>query len=99
MVITAKSIYVSYQDKLLLDVSKDREHTTILTTDEKKLNAIFMKDGIPLWVAASAYVALAAIAIGVIPVLFPALKWYFVLLCYIVAPALAFLQCIWSRTD
>lgn len=90
LVITAKSIYVSYQDKLLLDVSKDREHTTILTTDEKKLNAIFMKDGIPLWVAASAYVALAAIAIGVIPVLFPALKWYFVLLCYIVAPALAF---------
>lgn len=59
-------------------------------TEKKKLDEIFMKEGVPFWIAASGYVALAAVAVGTIPLLFPPLKWYFVLLCYVVAPALAF---------
>lgn len=49
-----------------------------------------MKDGIPSWFAASGYVALAAISTGTIPIIFPQLRWYLVLACYLVAPALAF---------
>lgn len=92
LIITAKSIYSSYKSREqlpLLDNPKGAECTT-LTTEEKKLNDIFMKEGVPFWVAASGYVALAAIAVGIIPLLFPPLKWYYALLCYVVAPALAF---------
>jgi OPT family oligopeptide transporter len=61
-----------------------------LHLEEKKRNEIFLKDGIPTWIAASGYVGLAAIAITVIPIIFPPLKWYLVLCSYILAPALAF---------
>ena len=66
------------------------EESMILTKEERKLNAIFQKEGLSFWMAVSGYVALAAIAVSTIPLVFPSLKWYFVLLCYIVAPALAF---------
>ena len=49
-----------------------------------------MSEGIPFWIAASGYVILGLIAIGVIPLLFSSLKWYHVLICYIMAPVLAF---------
>ncbi|AES78364.1 putative oligopeptide transporter, OPT superfamily [Medicago truncatula] len=61
-----------------------------LHLEEKKRNEIFLKDGIPTWIAASGYVGLAAISITVIPIIFPPLKWYLVLGSYILAPALAF---------
>jgi len=58
--------------------------------DEQRRNEIFMKDSIPLWVAGAGYVALAAISIGVIPRIFHPVKWYFVLVAYIMAPVFAF---------
>ncbi|KAH9290209.1 hypothetical protein KI387_034326, partial [Taxus chinensis] len=45
------------------------------------------KDGIPFWVAPSGYVGFTAISVRVIPVIFPSLKWYLVLISYIVAPS------------
>lgn len=78
----------------------DREHLTsqslkdvndnVKSNEEKIKEAVFMKDGIPFWIAASGYVGFAAISVGVMPVIFPPLKWYLVLICYIMAPALAF---------
>ena len=65
------------------------EGGTNVPIKEAKLNPIFMRDGVPFWVAASGYVILGLIAIGVIPLIFSALKWYHVLLCYIVAPLFA----------
>eukprot|EP00253_Pinus_taeda_P000745 PITA_00745 len=58
--------------------------------DEQRRNEMFMKDSIPLWVAGAGYVALSAISIVVIPKIFHPVKWYFVLVAYIVAPVLAF---------
>ncbi|KAI0515497.1 hypothetical protein KFK09_008162 [Dendrobium nobile] len=58
--------------------------------EEKLRNATFVKDSIPSWFAASGYIALAAISTGTIPIIFPQLRWYLVLACYLVAPALAF---------
>ncbi|KAA3464181.1 putative metal-nicotianamine transporter YSL6 [Gossypium australe] len=54
------------------------------------LDDIFLKDSIPTWFAAAGYVALAAISTATIPIIFPPLKWYMVLVSYILAPALAF---------
>lgn len=51
---------------------------------------VFVREIIPLWVAALGYVTLALISVIAIPFMFPELKWYFVLLAYIFAPSLAF---------
>ena len=41
---------------------------------------VFLQGQIPTWVALSAYVALAAICMGVAPQLFPGVKAYYVLI-------------------
>ncbi|CAN6472524.1 unnamed protein product [Victoria cruziana] len=64
--------------------------TMKLAMEEKRRDEAFLKDKIPNWLAASGYVLLAAISTSTIPLLFPPLKWYYVLGCYIVAPGLAF---------
>lgn len=70
--------------------SGNKESESIVEYDEQKRTQYFLKDQIPLTVAIGGYVALAAISIGVVPVIFPQLKWYHILLAYIVAPVLAF---------
>ncbi|XP_021836104.2 probable metal-nicotianamine transporter YSL7 [Spinacia oleracea] len=58
--------------------------------DDKRRSEYFLKDSIPNWFALAGYVAIAAVAIGVLPQIFHQLKWYHVLVMYIVAPVLAF---------
>lgn len=66
------------------------EESSKLLMEQRRRDQIFLKDGIPSWVAAAGYVGLAAISIATIPIIFPPLKWYLVLGSYIIAPALAF---------
>lgn len=66
------------------------EKVDIADRDNARRTEIFMKDGIPPWVALAGYVTLAAISIGVVPQIFPAVKWYYILICYAFAPILAF---------
>lgn len=73
----------------LFNELKDSESTK-LTMEEKLRDETFLKDNIPSSFAISGYVALAAISTATIPIIFPPLKWYFVLASYIIAPALAF---------
>uniref|UniRef100_A0A0D9ZK12 Metal-nicotianamine transporter YSL6 n=1 Tax=Oryza glumipatula TaxID=40148 RepID=A0A0D9ZK12_9ORYZ len=58
--------------------------------DEKLQTEIFLKDSIPTWLAVSGYIVLAAISTVAVPIIFPQLKWYLVLVCYFLAPAIAF---------
>ncbi|CAL5427536.1 unnamed protein product [Camellia sinensis] len=58
--------------------------------DEQRRTEYFLKDQIPNKVAVAGYIALAAISIGVTPVIFPQLKWYHILVAYLIAPILAF---------
>ncbi|XP_050129589.1 probable metal-nicotianamine transporter YSL7 isoform X2 [Malus sylvestris] len=58
--------------------------------DEQRRIEYFLKDQIPSWVAFSGYIVLAAISISVVPLIFPQLKWYHVLVAYLIAPVLAF---------
>ncbi|MBA0812398.1 hypothetical protein Gohar_026369 [Gossypium harknessii] len=67
----------------------DNESSKVLA-EQRKRDDIFLKDRIPTWFAASGYVALAAISTATVPIIFPPLKWYLVLVSYIIAPALAF---------
>nr|XP_051216676.1 probable metal-nicotianamine transporter YSL6 isoform X2 [Lolium perenne] len=80
----------SKQGRLPLVRVQDDDESSKLSTEEKLLNDIFVKDSIPPWLAGSGYVGLAAISTATVPMLFPQLKWYLVLSAYVVAPLLAF---------
>ncbi|KAK9145736.1 hypothetical protein Sjap_005639 [Stephania japonica] len=58
--------------------------------DELHQNKVFMRDHIPVKVAVLGYLFFSAISTIVIPHMFPQLKWYYVIIAYIIAPALGF---------
>ncbi|XP_051136772.1 probable metal-nicotianamine transporter YSL7 [Andrographis paniculata] len=58
--------------------------------DDQRRTQLFLKDQIPAWFAISGYVAIAAVSTAVLPHLFHQLKWYYIIVIYIFAPALAF---------
>lgn len=49
-----------------------------------------LRETIPLRIAVTGYIFFAILAVVVIPLMFPQLKWYFVLVAYFMAPSLAF---------
>ncbi|XP_061359805.1 probable metal-nicotianamine transporter YSL7 [Gastrolobium bilobum] len=59
--------------------------------DDQCRKEYFLKDDIPIWVAITGYVILAVVSIIVVShYIFPQLKWYHILVCYLIAPILAF---------
>ncbi|KAK1408765.1 hypothetical protein QVD17_40797 [Tagetes erecta] len=58
--------------------------------DDQRRVQVFMKDQIPTWLAATGYVAIAAVATITLPYIFEPLEWYYVVVIYLFAPALAF---------
>ncbi|OMO60143.1 Oligopeptide transporter OPT superfamily [Corchorus capsularis] len=58
--------------------------------DEKRRSEFFSKDQIPTYLAVLGYISLAAISIIALPFIFHQLKWYHILVAYIIAPLLAF---------
>ncbi|KOM48441.1 hypothetical protein LR48_Vigan07g214500 [Vigna angularis] len=58
--------------------------------DDLKRNQVFVRESIPMWLALSGYILLAAISIIAIPFIFPEVKWYYVVVAYILAPTLSF---------
>ncbi|GLT35749.1 hypothetical protein SLA2020_101760 [Shorea laevis] len=60
-------------------------------TDENvKQNEVFLRENIPMWIGAVGYVIFSIMSIILIPIMFPPLKWYYVVVAYIFAPSLAF---------
>ncbi|KAI3922877.1 hypothetical protein MKW98_007008 [Papaver atlanticum] len=62
----------------------------VMSYDDKRRTEYFLKDQIPLWVAALGYTLLAVIAIIAVPFIFHSIKWYHILIIYLIAPILAF---------
>ncbi|CAI0397538.1 unnamed protein product [Linum tenue] len=58
--------------------------------DDLRRNEIFVRETIPIWVACVGYLAFSIISIIVIPLMFPELKWYYVVVAYVLAPSLSF---------
>ncbi|PNT61516.1 hypothetical protein BRADI_5g16160v3 [Brachypodium distachyon] len=75
-----------------LPVSDDETSNSneAISYDEERRNELFLKDQIPWYIAYGGYAVVAAISIGTVPQIFPQLKWYQILVAYIVAPILAF---------
>lgn len=59
-------------------------------TDDQKQDEFFIRESIPLWIAPCGYIALAIVSAIAIPLIFPVLRWYYVVVAYIFAPSLAF---------
>ena len=72
------------------DIGSSMSTTEAVSFDEERRTELFLKDQIPKSVAYGGYVAVAAISIGTLPQIFPQLKWYYILVAYVVAPVLAF---------
>lgn len=83
---TSISIRTSMNKKTNKISSDDGNHPI----DELQRNEVFIRESIPLWIACSGYVLLSVISIIIIPIMFPELKWYFVLVAYVIAPSLSF---------
>ncbi|EMS63506.1 putative metal-nicotianamine transporter YSL9 [Triticum urartu] len=71
----------------LKNTKKDED---IPVLDDLHRNEVFMKDSLPSWLAYSGYVALSVAAVIVIPMMFREMKWYYVVIAYLLAPALGF---------
>ncbi|KAL9274099.1 Metal-nicotianamine transporter YSL3-like protein [Drosera capensis] len=86
MFFTMRSIYSRIKDKnMQVDCRNQNQAVDDLQRDE-----MFARERIPTWIACAGYVFFAVIAVIVIPLMFPQLKWYNVVVAYILAPSLSF---------
>jgi len=88
--ITLSTIYRDTMKRMTIPLKINSTDVVEVGGIEQRRNEVFMEDTIPVWIAASGYVGLAAISTGVIPQMFPHMKWYYVLICYVFAPVMAF---------
>ncbi|KMT15935.1 hypothetical protein BVRB_3g051190 isoform A [Beta vulgaris subsp. vulgaris] len=86
LLFTIRNIHVRLKDKNL-GSSPDNQKQGL---DDLKRNEFFMRERIPIWVAFVGYTFFSIISIIVIPKMFPELKWYYVVVAYILAPSLSF---------
>ncbi|XBI47420.1 probable metal-nicotianamine transporter YSL14 [Triticum dicoccoides] len=82
---------VHKNSKAMLPVSDNGSPTAeAMSFDDERRTELFLKDQIPMAVAYGGYAVVASISIGTLPQIFPQLKWYYILVAYVVAPILAF---------
>ncbi|KAI5010597.1 hypothetical protein ZWY2020_012734 [Hordeum vulgare] len=86
ILVTLKSIHEKSQRGRLNRVA-DEDSVAI---DDLQRNEVFNRDNIPAWVAYAGYALLSAVAVMAIPLMFREVKWYFVVIAYLLAPALGF---------
>ncbi|XP_050235953.1 metal-nicotianamine transporter YSL3-like [Mercurialis annua] len=84
--ITANNIRAAAKNNKLKLPSEEQNKVA----DDLGRNEVFMRETIPVWVAFLGYIIFSIISIIVIPLMFPELKWYFVVVAYILAPSLSF---------
>ncbi|KAG9155788.1 hypothetical protein Leryth_004045 [Lithospermum erythrorhizon] len=87
LLFTGKSLYISLKKRNNVKTCPDEKNQPF---DVHKRNEVFLRESIPVWVACVGYMIFSVISIIIIPIMFPPLKWYFVLVAYILAPALSF---------
>ncbi|XP_010551578.1 PREDICTED: probable metal-nicotianamine transporter YSL7 isoform X1 [Tarenaya hassleriana] len=80
----------SFQHSFVLPVDDRSPSFPSVSFDDKRRTELFLKDGIPAWFAVGGYVIFSAISIIAVPFIFPQLRWYYILVMYLIAPILAF---------
>ncbi|WCJ25084.1 YELLOW STRIPE like 7 [Euphorbia peplus] len=70
--------------------SSDPANSAAVSFDDQRRTELFLRDQIPSWFAVAGYVIIAVISIITVPHIFHQLKWYYIVVIYIIAPVLAF---------
>ncbi|XP_010528609.1 PREDICTED: probable metal-nicotianamine transporter YSL7 [Tarenaya hassleriana] len=87
---TIFGLYKQFQNRDVLPVNDRSPSFAVVSYDDKRRTELFLKDGIPAWFAVCGYIILAVISIFALPHIFPQLRWYHILVMYVIAPVLAF---------
>ncbi|XP_068488916.1 metal-nicotianamine transporter YSL3-like isoform X1 [Phaseolus vulgaris] len=77
------------RNKRSLSIS-DNKRQRQQAPDDVTRNEVFLSERIPIWLALSGYILLSVISITAIPFIFPEVKWYYVVVAYLLAPTLSF---------
>ncbi|KAL4279791.1 hypothetical protein GQ457_03G014720 [Hibiscus cannabinus] len=83
---TARSIHTRVKVKNLNTFPDDQKQHQV----DLQRNELFIRENIPIWLACAGYTIFSIISIIAIPLMFPELKWYYVVVAYILAPTLSF---------
>ncbi|KAI4307733.1 hypothetical protein L6164_030889 [Bauhinia variegata] len=92
---TLFGLYTQFRKKDLDSVlpataqSSSASHPSI-SYDDQRRTQLFLKDQIPPWIAILGYVSIAIVSAATLPHIFHQLKWYYIVVIYVVAPILAF---------
>jgi len=86
--ITAMSMYRQFSHKQVDNKVKNVDNTVSL--EELQRQEIFKRGHIPSWMAYAGYALFSVLAVVTIPVMFKQVKWYYVVIAYVVAPMLGF---------
>lgn len=95
MGITLKALFTQLSNKDTSAVlPSDGQSAALMTSaesyDDQCRTTMFLKDRIPTWVAVTGYVTIAIISTVTLPHIFHPLRWYYIVVIYIIAPVLAF---------
>ncbi|ESR45096.1 hypothetical protein CICLE_v10003961mg [Citrus x clementina] len=85
---TGKNIQAARTRNNNINTTSDNQNSQSL--HDLQRNEIFIRESIPLWLACVGYIIFSIISIIIIPLMFPQLKWYFVVVAYLLAPILSF---------
>ncbi|KAL9451453.1 hypothetical protein AB3S75_013090 [Citrus x aurantiifolia] len=85
---TGKNIQAARTRNNNINTTSDNQNSQSL--DDLQRNEIFIRESFPLWLACVGYIIFSIISIIIIPLMFPQLKWYFVVVAYLLAPILSF---------
>ncbi|KAI9087801.1 hypothetical protein K1719_030131 [Acacia pycnantha] len=87
---TLIGMYNQVRERQRENVLPVADQNSQLSYNDQRRTQYFLKDQIPSYYAIGGYVAIAAVSVGTLPHIFHQLKWYYVLVIYILAPTLAF---------
>ncbi|KAH9685656.1 metal-nicotianamine transporter YSL3 [Citrus sinensis] len=85
---TGKNIQAARTRNNNINTTSDNQNSQSL--HDLQRNEIFIRESIPLWLACVGYIIFSIISIIIIPLMFLQLKWYFVVVAYLLAPILSF---------
>ncbi|KAF2299285.1 hypothetical protein GH714_031293 [Hevea brasiliensis] len=66
--------------------NEENTNSETINYNEERRTEFFLKDQMPNWVAFLGYIGLAVISIVTVPLIFHQLKWYHILVAFVIAP-------------
>ncbi|KAL9674491.1 hypothetical protein QQ045_030763 [Rhodiola kirilowii] len=89
--ISSLNMYAKMKQKNLRTIHDDAvQDEQTQSAEDLKQNELFVRERIPIWIAFLGYIAFSIVSIIVIPLMFKEVKWYYVVVAYLLAPALGF---------